>query len=208
MITRKEYALIITCIDFLCQYEGKMRGHHGDFNSTAVSMTGTQLQQWKDLFYPELVQSDIINDDRFFYPDGTKPNYGIGNDGIMKVYDYCNIMYQLYKKAVLYSENTVDQNNKVLACVRMLEPYTFYFMSNWKDAGVVTLSADHMNRWKNDFYPNLVKAKIIPDTSFFDPEEKNKNYGIGEDGSFYGAELLHFLYECYRYIGKECKIWE
>ena len=28
----------------------------------------------------------------------------------------------------------------------------------------------------------------------------NKNLGIGEDGEFYGSELLHFLYLCYRFL--------
>ena len=31
-------------------------------------------------------------------------------------------------------------------------------------------------------------------------DTSNENPGIGQDGEFYGSELLHFLYLCYRFL--------
>lgn len=199
VITKQQKDLIEQCTAMFENYYEKMKGHKGD-HSLKISLTDSDKKHWLEEFYPQLMSNDLIIDDRFFYPDGRNKNWGVGNDGIMLISDFCNIMYQLYKTLCCSTCTVSDEDKVIVSCIRMLEPYVEYCVNTTEMSKITTLSTTHMKSWKDEYYPKLVETKKIHDTDFFDSEEKNKNYGIGQDGKFNSTELLHFLYECYKYL--------
>lgn len=196
-VTKELMGKLVETILFMEQFYDVMKKNSTN-HSFQFTMNESQKKKWLSDYYPALVSSNIVVDDRFFFPDGRCKNYGVGNDGIMSVSNYCNFMYQLYKTLVNFTGSVWQADKEILACIYMLEPYVWYYVGKSDITNVMGMSDEHMKLWKEQFYPDLVESKKIPDYSFFD--EENKNTGIGADGYFNGTELLHFLYQCYKYI--------
>ncbi|WP_337941511.1 hypothetical protein [Parabacteroides sp.] len=78
-----------------------------------------------------------------------------------------------------------------------------------KGAEYYPFDKDDLNTWKKYCLEVFEKAnrddniwQIYNENIRFcgNGDASNKNLGIGQDGEFYGSELLHFLYLCYRFL--------
>jgi len=204
LINNSERELVDKAINFMESFYNIYQ-EMGSANKT-FTFPKNEKDMWIRGLYPHLVEKNIIYDDRFFVPDHSTPKMGIGNDGAGNKLEYCNIIYQLYKMAASsvksFKQDTVITN--IIACIRMLEAYTYYFVVN-KSAEVskaLNLSGNDMKAWKEIYLPRLVANNILKDAIFFDKnaDQSSSNYGIGADGSFHNTELLHFLSQCYKYL--------
>lgn len=198
---RETRELIKECITMLETYRDEMCNLGGN-TDTLVQLKEPHKKVWMEKYYPQLVQTGIIVDDRYFYPDGSVPNWGIGNDSTMNKSDYCQLLYQLYKAKTVGGYPTTAEEVLVVKCIRMLEPYHYYFVNKQNSGAAKRLSKNHMTQWENIYYPELVYKGIICDNLFFDHSGTHKHMGIGTDGCFTGAELHHFLYEAYKKMGE------
>lgn len=201
--TRKK---ALSCISMLEKYYDKVAALDG--NGT-VSLVPADKKAWLEDYYPSLVlNGPKIPDDCFFYPDGNHPDFGIGNDAIMGKYDYCNFMYRCYALIVDLSPARLQKMSvvgdlakvAVLDCFIMVDKYVAQLVGN-PFAPSLRFSEKDMKIWKENFYPMLVASGRIPDGRFFGAENAS-NMGIGSDGVFTGCELLHFLYECEKYLNQ------
>lgn len=203
IISNETRKLIIECIDlFEANYRSVVIELGMNFTSP-VKLKPDHMEQWMKTYYPKLVKSNIIMDDRFFCPDGLKPEWGVGNDGIFTKFEYCNFLYRLAELTVDNSVPKNEETNLVIECILMLEPYINYFAAKANEGKALSLGVGDLNLWNKEYYIKLVASNLIPDDVFFDKSGRSKNLGIGNDGKFQGTELLHFLYECYLYLLKK-----
>lgn len=86
---------------------------------------------------------------------------------------------------------------KIGECAIMLEPYIGLVP---KDGRYIVLAPQDMERWKNDFFKNLVHGgPELPDDQFYTgKKDAVSNVGIGSDGGFTCEELFQFLYRLYK----------
>lgn len=57
------------------------------------------MKLWKEVYFPKLVQTDILLDGKFFC--GTSSgNSGIGTDGYFTGYEFFQFIYRAYKAAL------------------------------------------------------------------------------------------------------------
>jgi adenosine deaminase CECR1 len=162
------------------------------------------MAMWKKYYYDMVKKADIV-DGEFFNND---PSYGVGNDGTFVKVEYCNIMYRLYK--YLYNRRRSEkphilkdkkgETNVVNKCIDVLEKYVDYFKGKGTSYNLTTgMLPDDTKTWKEECYPQLTALNLFPDGSFFGDVHANANYGVGADGVFSSMELLHFLYQCYKF---------
>lgn len=92
---------------------------------------------------------------------------------------------------------------KIQECAGMLERYVDKFPRE----GCVSFQGVDMNRWKEDYYNNLVHGgPELPDDQFYTGRADTRSHlGIGTDGEFTGEELFQFLYRLYKAI-VSCKL--
>jgi hypothetical protein len=142
-----------------------------------------------------LLFENPVKDDRF----------GIGSDGRFCKFEYAQFMYRAHKYVYQHTFRQFDftKNKKTVnldQCVTMLEKYVARFKNKGTaDKATVTPAPDAVVLWKNTYYPFFVKFGLIPDGEFFGDIQKNPNFGIGADCEFYGKELFHFFYQCYKF---------
>jgi adenosine deaminase CECR1 len=177
----------------------------GSGHTKLYTLNSDDMKLWTDVYYKMVKDAGVIDGE--FFGDVTKDaNYGVGADGKFYKVEYCNFMYQIYK--YLYNHavsrgrlrNKQGDLNAVKQAVKILEGYT----DNFKNKGVmynecVTMTGDNLKTWKEVCYPQLSSLKIA-DGTFFGDIYKNANYGVGADGAFYPSELLHLLYQCYKFL--------
>ncbi|GHT86620.1 hypothetical protein FACS1894137_12450 [Spirochaetia bacterium] len=167
-------------------------------NKQAYTLPGTDLSDWKNTYYPQLVQSGFVRDGSFFQNPVSNPNYGIGADGGFTKYEYVQYLWSAYK----YVPTDFSANSGVKyikKCIDMLEPYVVSFQNRGTGtADIHRLNATDMQTWKYEYYPYFSKSGLIPDGAFFGDIAAQPNYGIGADGAFAGEELCHFLYKLYK----------
>jgi hypothetical protein len=117
-------------------------------------------------------------------------------------------MYRLYK--YLYNrrksekapilEDKRGEVNIVNKCIDVLEKYVEYFQGKGTSYNTaISMSSADTKTWKEECYPELSALNLFPDGSFFGDVHANANYGVGADGQFSSMELLHFLYQCYKF---------
>lgn len=198
--------IIIECAEMFERYYDRLsyKNNRGGLHS----LDEDDMRTWKDCYYNELSKHPDIQDYTFFEPEaGTKnENNGVGRDGIFSIYEYCNIRYQLYKYLLKKVIMLIDIQLPVIGGVSVmnfigiLEGYVPQFAHRGvADTRTVTLKPEHKEIW-DVFYRINEEMQLIPDGEFFGDTKVNPNYGIGRDGEFFGAELLHFLGNCYKYI--------
>lgn len=174
------------------------------------SLNDNDLALWSGRYRQMIKDTGVIKDGEFFDGGEKNPDIGVGLDGKFNKFEYCNIMYQLYKylydstKQNLYSVRQED----IVFVENMTYMLDRYVSSTEKhiegrkttDNSVMDLEPQDMAEWKNIYYPYLSKSRLVRDGSFFGDDLKTPNLGIGADGAFSGRELLHFLFECYRFL--------
>jgi adenosine deaminase len=162
------------------------------------------MAMWKNYYY-NLVKKENIIDGSFF---NNNSSYGVGDDGSFVKVEYCNIMYRLYK--YLYNRRQSEkapvlkdkkgETNVVNKCIDVLEKYVEYFQGKGTSYNTaINMSSADTKTWKEECYPELSVLNLFPDGSFFGDVHANANYGVGADGKFSSMELLHFLYQCYKF---------
>jgi hypothetical protein len=111
-----------------------------------------------------------------------------------------NTTYPVACRGVVdFSKNEKTVNLK--QCIDMLEKYTARFENKGTyDGATVTPEEHEVALWKSTYYPFFVKFNLFPDGEFFGDVKANPNLGIGADCEFYGKELFHFLYRCYKFM--------
>lgn len=168
-------------------------------NTRVITLDGQDMADWKSLYYPQLVQSSIIQDGTFFQNPLINKNYGIGADGQFTKYEYVQFLWKAYKYVVTdFSANFGVKYIK--ECIDMLEPYADAFMNHGTETSDVhPFREADMTKWKYEYYPYFSKSGIVPDGQFFGDVQTVPNYGIGLDGCFAGEELCHFLYQLYKF---------
>lgn len=84
------------CVNMLEEYVEYFRG----YKPTTVMATVLQQEdkkRWDTIYYPALVKTNIIADDKFFDPTGSNPHWGIGTDGKFNLAELCNVLARCYK---------------------------------------------------------------------------------------------------------------
>ena len=194
-------SIVSEAVNLLEKYESEMCDV--DFY-THVSFNSEDMSTWKNTIYPALVPTGVILDDLFFFADGSQKGEGIGNNGTFLSMAYYNFLYRCYK--YLYTSSGKKPQSTITKlisqCSDMLEKYIDYFYDTRNQQFTINLRQNDLKLWKETYFPQLVETDIIPDYSYFNWWNGNKNVGIGADGQMYSAELFHFLMECFRYLYK------
>lgn len=163
----------------------------------------------------KLVDAGVIDDLYFFSETPAKEYDKIGYDKTFYKYQYCETLYECYKYlAGNYVPSIKTQFVKF--CIDMTEPYVNRFRRKPGEVPTGGMGADFYPFDKDDEHTWNAYCKPIFKDAGTDSDvrdiylENNKfwlagasqpnNSGIGEDGLFFGSELLHFLYLCYRFL--------
>lgn len=188
--------LAVKCIQMLEAYLTEAKNLPND-NTKTMPLTGSDMTDWKNTYYPQLVQSGKIVDGSFFQNPLKDFRYGIGNDGTCTKLEYLHFLWSAYKFVL----GDFSPNGETLACIKscikMLEPYAARYENRGTGAGPdYHLDAADMTKWKSEYYPKLVGSGMVPDNAYFG--SGGAHMGIGNDGRFVGEELFHFLFRLYR----------
>ena len=83
--------LLMECVSMLEKYVNRFPAEKG-----CASFSGEDMKLWKEVYFPKLVQTDILLDGKFFC--GTSSgNSGIGTDGYFTGYEFFQFIYRAYK---------------------------------------------------------------------------------------------------------------
>ncbi len=198
---------VLACAAMFDRYYDKIK-NTSENNGKLVyfSLNNDDMKLWKEN-YQKLLKEEGITDGGFFKDGDKNPNIGVGDDGVFNKFEYCNIMYQLFKYLYINPETmlltgvrTQDIDN-VSAYVSLLEKYVDKIEGRSPtDNKVISLDGEDMTLWTEKYYPYISKTNIVADGSFWGDNLAEPNYGIGKDGKFSGRELLHFLFQCYKFM--------
>lgn len=205
----KQLETLWSCTEMVEKY------HHQVFTKEYIpnidkltSFKGEDMSIWKNRYYKELVETDIICDNKF-YPGGDRnKNYGVGDDGQFFRDEYNNLRYQLYKKIYeIYAPalNAMSAANPlhkaVMDCITMITPYLDTFQRNTSTRNnLITFKEPDNSRWKKFYFPLLVESTLLDDYTYVDRMMLRRSYGIGDDSIASGPDLQHFAVECYRFL--------
>lgn len=176
---------------------------------------------WWNYIGRKLVDAGIIDDLYFFSETPAKEYDEIGYDKTFYKYQYCETLYECYK--YLAGNYVPDSGTQfVKFCIDMVEPYVNRFRrkpgerpdgatpkGEGRGAEYYPFDEDDLNTWKKYCLQVFGCMDTNKDIRYIYNENirfcgngdtSNKNPGIGQDGEFYGSELLHFLYLCYRFL--------
>lgn len=94
-------------------------------------------------------------------------------------------------------KSTKEEFEKMQACAAMLEKYVSRVP---KTSGCVRMEPQDAERWRNDFFKNLVHGgPELPDDQFYTSrKDVESGLGIGTDCNFSCEELFQFLYRLYK----------
>lgn len=179
------------------------------------SLNAEDGKLWNDKFYPALLKCPKINDAGFFEPEENHdPNYGVGSDGKFFRYEYCNLLYQLYRfifweklgnrnlMEIIEGNPNVAPAAKAYQLLECLEAHVEPLeKKGTKDQVLYHLEGEELEAW-NEFYQWNSLTHMVPDGEFFGDDRACPDLGIGKDGAYYGVELLHFLFQVYRILCK------
>lgn len=164
-VTDKQLA--VQCIHMLEQYLNEAKKLPND-NSKTLTLAGSDMVEWKNTYYPQLVQSGKIRDGAFFQNPLKDFRYGIGNDGACTKLEYLQFLWSAYKFVV--GDFTADNEalKCIKGCIKMLEPYAADFENCGTSPGISRdLEDADMAQWKDEYYPKLSKSGLVPDASYF-----------------------------------------
>ena len=83
--------LLMECVSMLEKYVNRFPAEKG-----CASFSGEDMKLCKEVYFPKLVQTDILLDGKFFC--GTSSgNSGIGTDGYFTGYEFFQFIYRAYK---------------------------------------------------------------------------------------------------------------
>ena len=86
-----------------------------------------------------------------------------------------------------------EEFGKMQECAKMLEKYVARVP---KESGCINMDSPDAERWKNDFFKNLVHGgpELLDDQFYTGDKTAKSNMGIGTDCSFSCEELFQFLF--------------
>ena len=187
--------LAVKCIQMVETYLEEVKKLPNN-NKKTLTLAGSDLTDWKDTYYPQLVQSGKIRDGSFFQNPLKDFRYGIGKDGGGTKLEYLQFLWSAYKFILGDFPASGETLTCVKDCIKMLEPYAADFENRGTGIGTCfDLKEADMKKWKDEYYPKLSGSGLVPDASYFG---STPNRGIGDDGSFYAEEFCHFLFRLYR----------
>lgn len=90
-----------------------------------------------------------------------------------------------------------EEFGKMQECAKMLEKYVTRVP---KESGCINMDSPDAERWRNDFFKNLVHGgpELLDDQFYTGDKTAKSNMGIGTDCSFSCEELFQFLYRLYK----------
>jgi hypothetical protein len=197
-----ENSLVKECVSMLEKYYGQVQALPND-NSKSITLQGTDMAAWKNTYYPQLVKTKRVMDGEFFQYPLRDTRSGIGDDGVFCKYEYIQFMYRAYRFFLVNDEMFARNSGTryIKECIDFVEPYHTQFANKGMADGVVAyFPSNKMDMWKLDYYVYLSLSGLIPDGQFFGDVSKDSRLGIGNDGAFAGKEILHFLYECCKFV--------
>ncbi len=187
--------LAVQCIQMLEKYLNEVKNLPNN-NSKMLTLAGSDMTEWKNTYYPQLVQSGKIRDGAFFQNPLKDFRYGIGNDGVCTKLEYLQFLWSAYQFVLGDFPSSNESLKCIKNCIKMLEPYAADFQNQGTGVSISRdLKSTDMTEWKNEYYPKLSKPGLVPDASYF---ANGAHLGIGNDGRFVAEELCHFLFRLYR----------
>jgi hypothetical protein len=166
----------------------------------AMNLDAEDMAAWKNDYYPKLVQGGIVLDGKYFQNPLVNPNLGIGVDGALLKYEYVQFQYRCYRILVDGAFPANKGVKYIKKCIDMLEPYLGFFENKGTGNTPQFLSEADKKVWLSDYYPHISATGLICDAEFFGDAGREPYNGIGSDAGFYGRDIFHFLYQCYRYV--------
>ena len=159
--------LAVKCVQMVETYLEEVKKLPND-NSKMVTLAGSDMTDWKNTYYPQLVQNGKIRDGAFFQNPLKDLRYGIGNDGVGTKLEYLQFLWSAYK----FILGDFSASGKTLTCVKdcikMLEPYAVDFANQGTNVKISrTLKDADMRKWKDEYYPKLSNFGMVPDASCF-----------------------------------------
>ena len=203
--------LVKKCVEMLESYYDMISPKRCD---EALTLSNEDKKLWNAIGR-KLVDAGIISDLYFFSETPETEYKGIGFDRTFYKYQYCETLYECYK--YLAGSYVPDSKTQfVKFCIDMTEPYVNRFRRKPGEVPTGSMGADFYPFDQNDrhaweaYCKPLFKAAST-DSDVRDIYQENirfwqagasqpNNSGIGEDGQFFGSELLHFLYRSYRFL--------
>lgn len=186
--------LAVKCVQMIETYLPDVQKLPND-NTKMVTLAGPDMTDWKNTYYPQLVENGKIRNGEFFQKPLTDFRYGIGNDGVGTKLEFLQFLWSAYK--FILGDFPADREalTCIKNCIRMLEPYAAGFENKGTKPGfTVDLNEADMEMWMGVYYSRLSYSGLVPDASFFGAP----NMGVGNDGRFGAEALCHFLYRLYR----------
>lgn len=94
-------------------------------------------------------------------------------------------------------QSTKQEFEKMQACAAMLEKYVDKVP---KTSGRIRMEAQDLDRWKNDFFKNLVHGgpELLDDQFYTGKKDGVSDLGIGTDGIISCEDLFQFMYRLYK----------
>lgn len=187
--------LAVQCIQMLEKYLNEVENLPND-NSRVMTLASSDMADWKNTYYPQLVQSGKICDGAFFQNPLKDLRYGIGCDGECTKLEYLHFLWSAYKFALGDFPPKNEWLVRLKDCIKMLEAYAADFENQGTGVKISRdLKPTDMAKWRNEYYPKLSGSGLVPDASYFGG---GAHLGIGNDGRFVAEELCHFLFRLYR----------
>jgi adenosine deaminase CECR1 len=181
----------------------------GTGNSKVYTLNAEEMNLWTNVYYKMVCDTKDYHIEDFEFFSRSDKTLGVGTNGSFRKVEYCNFMYQIYKylyqrrqsgRKSMKRRSKADDVKFVKDCIALLESYVPDFRYEARfDLHTHKLNKEDKEKW-DKYYKINTQYNLIPDGSFFGNAYENVNYGIGADGSFYARELLHFLYQCYKFL--------
>lgn len=89
--------LLVECAAMLEKYVNRFPAERG-----CAKFSDEDMAKWNNIFYPKLVKTGILLDDKFFSVQGMYA--GIGTDGYFNGYDFFHFLYRNYKALYEFSK--------------------------------------------------------------------------------------------------------
>ena len=132
-------------------------------NSKMVTLAGSDMTDWKNTYYPQLVQNGKIRDGAFSQNPLKDLRYGIGNDGVGTKLEYLQFLWSAYKFILCDFSASGKTLTCVKDCIKMLEPYAVDFANQGTNVKISrTLKDADMRKWKDEYYPKLSNSGMVP----------------------------------------------
>lgn len=192
-----------------------MLGHYYETfkkNGSPCSLSEADASLWAK-YQEKLVETGVLDGLYFFSEIPDEEYEALDTRNKLYKYQYSAMLYECYKYlAGSYIPHKDTQFIKF--CIDLTEPYLNRFRRKQKEspdgrgAGFHPFDNDgDMDTWKTYCLPVFqqdkgeINAVYKENIAFCKVDAHSKsNAGIGPNGQFYGSELVHFLYLCYKFL--------